>query len=366
MFESRMPVLRSLIKNRLLQVTLFSLILVGVAAPLARVAPSKAQELQPIDGSRYFLLVEQGSVLPSQLLAGVENVGIAGISTPDSSNRPIFSESVNLPQQFKAGASFDVTFNISGNARFDNPQGGIAIIRAKNGVIKIPPIVAGPSFGHSFINVMVDGQTVIEKLRVATVDKGDIEKFKGYIEADDPGIIVLGDHYAVIDESRLKGTTQTISVQIELPPDGDVTIIEDSQNRVTTNASGVCDSRPPWGPGRVNWHGYTSILNPWAWEGWAYKPEGFIAMYRANDLASDSIDALYKRSWGCNRNPGWNVPNRALKVPDNCTVNITGGNSTITGCCNAAFSIFWRIEWIYADTLKAWGWASCGVPGSLF
>jgi hypothetical protein len=144
-----------------LQVTLFGLVLAGAAATLTRVTPSKAQEPQPINGRRLSLLVEQGFVLPSQLLAVAENADISGVATSDRPNRLVFTEPAPLPEQFKTGAPFDVTFTISGNARFDTPRGLIAVTGAEGGVIMTPPIVAGPTLGEGFIDVLVDGQKVI-------------------------------------------------------------------------------------------------------------------------------------------------------------------------------------------------------------
>lgn len=332
MFGKRMPVLRSLVKNRFFQVTLFGLILAGGAATLTRVTPSKAQEPNPINGERHSLLVEQGFVIPSQLLASVESAGTANVAASVNSNRLAFTESLNLAGQVKPDAPFDATFTISGGARFDTPEGLIAITGAEGGVIMTPPIVAGPTFGESFINVLVDGQTVIENLRVATLEPGSVEKLTKLIGTDDPGLIVLGDHYAVLDENKMRETTQTVTGRVELPSKlGGKTgavLLNQAESKIDEQvlALGVC-VRTPTKPGWVNWHGYTSASNPWASEGWAYKPESINwVVYRADDLVRDATDGLYRRSWGCGV---------AYKIPDSCTVDVSKGNGW-TYCCNAA------------------------------
>jgi hypothetical protein len=344
--KSRMTLLRNPLRKRFLLVAIIGLILVGVAAPLARVAPSRAQEPQPRDGRRLSFLVEQGYVLPSQLLVGVENEGAARTAPSDRSNRLIFAEPVRLPQRSKTDAPFDVTFTISGNARFESAQGLIAVTGAENGVIVTPPIVAGTAFGESFVRVMVDGQTVIENLRVATLEAGSIGNLTRIIGADDPGLIVLGDHYAVLDESKMRETTQTVTGRVELPSKIDGKSVDDTWNRVAPKidqqrvTSGVC-IRSPFGPGWVNWHWSSS--NPWATNGWAYKPETLNVVYRADDLAGDAIDGLYKISWGCGT---------AFKVPDSCTVDMYQGDSTIYYCCNAAaWAAGHRAEFVSSSAL---------------
>jgi len=109
MFERIMSVLRSSLKKRFLLAALFGLILAGAAAPLMRLAPSKAQEPRPRDGKRLSLLVEQGFVLPSQRLVGVGNKGGFCIN-PWDVHCVIFAEPVELPARFKTGEPFDVTF----------------------------------------------------------------------------------------------------------------------------------------------------------------------------------------------------------------------------------------------------------------
>jgi hypothetical protein len=307
------------------------LVLACTAATLTRVAPSKAQGTQPINGKGLSLLVEQGFVLPSQLLAGAEREGITTIAPSDQSNRIVFTESVKLPDQFKTGAPFDATFTISGNARFDSAQGMIAVTGANNGVITTPPIVAGPSFGESFINVVADGETAIENLRLVTLEPGGIDNLTKIIGTDDPGLIVLGDHYAVLDEGKMRETTQTVTGWVESPSTskrGAKTKTDSpSQDAPRTEEQisplGLC-VRSPLGPGRVNWHWSSS--NPWATGGWAYKPETLRVVYRADDRVNDSIDGLYRRSWGCGT---------AYKVPDSCTVDVYQ-NNTWSYCCNAA------------------------------
>ncbi len=328
-FDNGITVLGNSLKNRFLQVSLFGLILAGVAAPLARVTPSKAQETPTRSGKRMSLLIEQGFVLPPQSLSGVENERVSRTIPSDRSNRLVFTDSVKLPEQFKNGAPFDATFTISGNARFDTTQGLIAITGAEDGVIMTPPIIAGPTFGESFINVLIDGQVAIENLRVATLEPGGIENLTKIIGADDPGLIVLGDHYAVLDESKMRETTQTVTGLIDLPAKRGVKTNNDLMNQVAPapdeqfSALSVC-IRTPFGPGLVNWNWSSS--NPWATGGSAYKPESLSVVYRADDLARDAIDGLYRRSWGCGV---------AYKVPDSCTVNVNQ-NNTWSYCCNAA------------------------------
>jgi hypothetical protein len=332
MFEKRMPVLRSSVKNRFLQVTLFGLVLAGAAATLTRVAPSKAQEPHPINGGRLSLLVEQGFVMPSQLLASVENAGTANVAASVNSNRLAFTESLKLAGQFKPDAPFDATFTISGNARFDTPEGLIAVTGAEGGVIMTPPIVAGPTFGESFIDVLVYGQKVIENLRVATLEPGGVENLTKIIGTDDPGLIVIGDHYAVLDENKMRETTQTVTGLVELPSKrGGKTrevLLNQAESKIDEQGStaALC-IRTPFGPGWVNWHGYTSASNPWASEGWGYKPESITGVaFRADDLARDATDGPYRRSWGCGV---------AYKIPDSCTVDVRRGNGW-SYCCNAA------------------------------
>jgi len=341
MLESISPVLRGSLKKRFLLAALFGLILASAAALLMRPAPSKAQEPQPRDGKRVSLLVEQGFVLPSQRLVSVKNKGGVCIN-PWDVHCVILAEPVELPERSKTDEPFDVTFTISGNARFKTPQGILAVTSTEGGVIMTPPIVAGPAFGESFVRAVVDGQTVIENLRVVTLETGGIDNLKKYIGTDDPGLIVLGDHYAVLDESKMRVTTQAVTGRTEGPTKKDGKTGGDPQEQSSSQIAdqnavdGVC-IRAPWGPGWVDW--VWGWSNPWATNGYAYKPESANVVYRADDLADDAVDALYNKYWGCGV---------AFKVPDSCTVTVYQGEpNTLHYCCNAAmWAIGHRVEWV--------------------
>ncbi len=324
-FESRMPVLRSLVKNRFLQVSLFGLILAGAAAPLTQVAPSKAQEQKqgPADASHITLVVEKGFVIPSQLLTGVEGQQSDGIA---------LIESLRLSERFITGAPLDVTFTISGNARFESggADGLLAVALTENGVIKTPAIVAGPAPGESFIEVMVNSQTVIEKLRVATVETGWLNNIDKFIPSGDPALIARGDHYLVLDMNKVGDTTRAFTWSGKAPKIKAGILGGDTMNQGTLKASdqdvvaasGLC-FRLLLTAGLVYWHWSSS--NPWSSGGYGYLTEDNPpwAVYRADDLVEDRIDAVYNRYWG----------QTVLKVPNGCTVD-WNQNGSWSACCH--------------------------------
>lgn len=339
MLENKLPVLTRLLKHRFLQIVFFGLVLGGAATLLIRVAPSKAQELQPKNVSHLSLLVERGFALPPQSLTRLKSDGVADATTSDNATRFMLAESIELPQQFSKSRGLGVTFTISGDARFENKsaQGLMVVTATENWIIKTPTIRAGPDFGESFIQALIDGQPIIEQLRVATLEVGGIENLKRFFSGpDDPAILVLGDHYAVIDESQMRVTEEAVelngaepSVTSGLGKAGKPESIHPNADAENL-AAGLC-IRTPFGPGKVKWTWST----PWS-SGYSVKPESSGSLVRAS-APDDSIDAIYRRSWGCGT---------ALKVPNSCTLT-WNSNGSWSSCCNAAAAALGHVpQWV--------------------
>ena len=324
MLKKRLPGLTNLLKHRFLQIAFFGLVLAGAATMLFRVAPSKAQEPQPKSVGQISLLVEKGFVLPPQSLARQKTDDFAAVG---DSTRLIVIEPIESPQQLGRRRSLDVTFSITGDARFEDKagQGLLTVTSAEGGVIRTPAIEAAPHFGESFLQALVDGQPVVEKLRVATLEAGGIENLKKYLSGDDdPAILAMGDHYAVIDESRMRVTEETVTVEGTDPAEA---IRVGLPERTDPNASsqnlaaGLC-IRTPFGPGKVKWTWDSPAAYPWRY---SIKPE-CCSNLRWASAPADDIDAIYRRSWGCGT---------ALKVPNSCTLT-WNSNGSWSSCCNAA------------------------------
>jgi len=243
-------------KNRFLLIDFFGLVLAGTTSILFRAELSQAQEPPPKDVRHISLLVEQGFTLPAPSLARLNSGDVS------DATGLIVAEAVRLPQQRRKSRSLGVTFTISGDARFENisAQGLMAITSTEDQVIKTSTIEAAPYFGESFIQVLIDGQPIVEKLRVATLEVGGIENLKKFLSGDDePAVLAIGDHYAVVDESKLRVTEETVTIQGAEPSAtgqlGKAGLSERIQPNADTQnlaAAGVC-FRTPFGSGKVNW-----------------------------------------------------------------------------------------------------------------
>lgn len=203
-----------------------------------------------------------------------------------------------------------VTFSISGGAVFAESNGPVASVE-RTGTIMLPAITGTRTGDEGLLTVTIDGRIAGQEIRVATLPTGGLNTLRGYLSADDPAVIAMGDNYAVVDESLWQER-----------PAGSVSFVVDAQtSRIDQLADGLC-IRTPFGPGKVNYSGF----GPWdVGKRYSYKPESSSALKRGSG-SSDELDALYRYSWGCGT---------ALKIPDSCTSTVSN-NGSINSCCNAA------------------------------
>jgi len=203
-----------------------------------------------------------------------------------------------------------------------------------------PAIVSGSAYDESFIHVAINGETVIDNLRVATLPAGSIEKLARYISTNDPALIALSNHYAVVDENKLTNVTdEAVTIQMTAPG----STKELGEQAATAS---VC-IRPftLYGPGIVKWQMNNPGRSRW---GYSFLPEGLPNLKWASP-PSNNIDGLYNKSWGCRT---------ALKVPNTCTVSFNG--SSYSACCNnLGLLLGYKVEWVTPGQGYESGWPTC-------
>ena len=278
------------------------------------------------------LVIEEGYQLPSLLLAKLKNW--KGTEIASSRGSSIINESIDITGQPDYSSSSEVIFTVSGGgARFKNVERITATRTVENGLINTPDIIPGPTNDESFITVLIGGQVVLDNLRVATLPAGGIQKLLRYIPATDPSLVILGDHYAVVDENKLTDVSDETVTLFGRVPGGK----KKRGDEFTTQGLCIRTIRPP---GIVKWY----INNP-AGAGFSYKPEGPNALVWAS-APSNAIDGIYNKNWGCGI---------ALKVPTSCT--ISWYSSYYSACCNAAAAAIGKVpRWVNPGSI---GWENC-------
>ena len=291
-----------------------------------QIVPAEAQESQVLEKQQekstehIVFLIEEDAVLPTQFFGKFK--GNADEIKNSNPVRFLKSEELTLPNQRALRSTMDLNFSLSGGgASFEETRGRQMTATTQSGIISTPIIRAGAVYDVDFLTVMVEGQVIIESLRVATLPIGSIQKLLEYVPTGDPALITYGDSYAVIDDSKLSIETDEAVTGDEFRLQEDS---EKSQRRAASRMLSLC-IRPIW-----EWHGIIKwqISDPKG-AGYSYKLEG------PNELAWASapqnyIDGIYNKRWGCNR---------ALKIPTHCTVNWYSGSvdwysASYSYCCN--------------------------------
>jgi hypothetical protein len=216
------------------------------------------------------------------------------------------------------------------------------LTQSRPSVGSIPEIHSFAVHEESRVRIQTSHGTVIS--RVVTVPAGGISGIKAYFGEASPGVIALGQHHAVVDESKLQvddnsGTARRID---SVGSTGFGKGLSRALPRATPPSTNDICIRTPLGPGVVNW----TIPNPSGPE-WLYsvKPETSTALVRAAAPSQD-IDGVYRYYWGCGI---------ALKVPDSCTLTINNGSAS--ACCNAAMELLGHtVQWVNPSAI---GWVNC-------
>lgn len=297
--------------------------LVGLTTPLIAQQSQTDSSQGRVKTQRISFLIEQGFILPPQALARFRKPKDTVDSIPD---RFIINETVQVPGLVRNESSIELTFSMfEGNARFQSDEGVMATTLSMDGRIMTPAIISSTAYDESFFRVIYRGHTIIDRVRVATLPVGGIGNLGNRIIFADPSVITLGDHFAVVDESRITDVSdEAITFQ-----SGENT--NTAPNAPQTTAS-LC-IRTPFAPGLVKWN----FSNPGrTGAGFSVKPESSYALIWAS-APSNAIDAIYNRQWGCGI---------ALKVPDSCTVTWNSPSSW-SSCCNATFAALGYVpKWV--------------------
>lgn len=311
-------------------VSLIALIAVTLSYPtnsVGRLKKHQGQDRRPIS-----LVIEEGHILPSLLLGKIrKGDNMQGTALPE---RPIIDSGIEVADQTEPDQPVHLSFTIlNGGARFQDSDGIISLVEVADGIVSTPTIVPGPLQDESSVNVSIGGKTVVGGLRVATLPSGGIENLLRALSPGDPAVIVLGDHFAVVDENKLVNVPDEAVMEQEQVAGRK----KKSGDQVTTQ--GLC-IRTPFPPGLVYWY----INNP-AGAGFSIKPETSNQLRWAS-TPSNAIDGIYNRSWGCGV---------ALKVPDSCTVSWY--SSYYTSCCNAVMAALGYVpKWVNPGSI---GWPNC-------
>ena len=314
---------RTLFPLRTLWCAIILIALVGLTTPLiGQESPSESSQGRA-KTQRISFLIEQGFILPRQALA---KLGKPKDAVDSTSNRFIVNDIIKLPGNVRYESPIELTFSMyEGNARFQSSEEVMAITLSTDGIIMSPAIVSGTAYDESFFRVIYRGHTIIDRIRVATLPVGGIGNLGNRILFADPSIIALGDHYAVVDESRMTNITDD-AITFQSP--GNTAEERDAPQ----TAASLC-IRTPFGPGLVKWN----FSNPGrTGAGFSVKPESSYNLIWAS-APSNAIDAIYNRGWGCGI---------ALKVPDSCTVT-WNSSSSWSSCCNATFAALGYVpKWV--------------------
>ncbi len=211
---------------------------------------------------------------------------------------------------------------VSGEATFTDGSTSVSVEACE--VIRLPEIRPGNLDDESILTISSQKQQKSTRLRIATIEEGNVNAFEKMVGDTSNAIAFRSDHVALVNENQL------------FPSDNAILAISDLQGKV--NEKGVC-VRAAWGPGKVNW----KFSNPKS-SGYSVKPESSSALRWAQTPSQD-IDGVYRSSWGnCT----------ALKVPDSCTVTYTSSSSR-SDCCNAAMlALGHKVQWINPCSLSDW------------
>jgi len=244
---------------------------------------------------------------------------------------------LELKPQDKLLARFEL---LEGNAKFGSTHlsldqlrenGRVVEIPVRGGIVTMPPLQAGTVDDVSLVHVTVNGTILLDDLRVVTLSPGDMETLRAEIEGFSEAVLAMADTYAIIDEEKL------------------IPYLDQSTGETQGFEGAPCGSYPctraPVGPGEVKW--LTS--NPAA-EGYSVKPETGSTLVWATPPIQ-YIDGIYKTNWGCSL---------ALKVPDSCTAEVSGGE-IIECCCNATLYLLgYKCKainpYLFSD------WPDCPLP----
>ncbi len=216
----------------------------------------------------------------------------------------------------------------SGAIRFANEA--ISLTLEACDTLTLPEIFAAPTYDEGFIKITSEQQNKAERLRVATVEVGNIATLQDILGTDQTAA-VFGKHFAFVDEDMLMESTEGIWLAMDIND-------ENAQSRVV--ARGVC-IRVPWGPGWVNWR----FSNPRG-AGYSVKPEDPNVKHLVwPQTPGQDLDGLYNSNWeNCT----------SYKVTSNCTIDVHS-NGYAEHCCHAGFWLAgYRPHWINPCLLDDW------------
>lgn len=198
----------------------------------------------------------------------------------------------------------------AGLATFEGSATAATVRADADGSVALPRVDPGLTGEDSIITLTVSGK-VAGTVRVRGLARAEWAQLQGLLAASADAVLARGEGYVAVDELAVaaddRGALLEMGTASDHPADG------------SGVEKGLC-IRAAWGPGKVNW----GSSDPWG-QGFSVKPESSSSLVRAA-APSQSIDGIYRRSWGCGS---------AHKVADSCTATVSSSGS-ISCCCNAA------------------------------
>lgn len=262
------------------------------------------------------IVLEEGTATSKILLATR-----AGADTKTFHETPITEKQIEMSQDSLGEGDSDITFSIiNGGGTFGKSGMPILTVTPEKHGIYIPEIVAGKAGDEGTLRVLVNGQPIVDDIRIAVVSKEDITLARNYFPVGSRSTIAQNDTFLIVDESKIENLpTETVTRSF-------------NEDGTPAERAGLC-IRVAWGPGKVKYNGFS----PWAvGKRYSYKPESSSSLVRGSG-SEDNVDAVYRYSWGCGT---------ALKVPDSCTLTIYNDGSLGT-CCNAAMAALGHtVKWV--------------------
>lgn len=262
------------------------------------------------------IVMEEGSTTTRILLATR-----AGSKTKTFNETPIAERQIEISPELLSENNGEITFSIiNGGGTFGKSGMPILTVSLGKDSIYIPEILAGKAGEEGILRVLVNGNPIVEDIRIAAVSKEDIVEARNFFPLGMRSTIAQSENFLIVDESKIEN----------LPSD----TVNKSYNEdgTATEQAGLC-IRVAWGPGKVNYSGFS----PWAvGKRYSYKPESSYNLVRGSGT-SDNVDAVYRYSWGCGT---------AMKIPDSCTVTFYNDGS-YSICCNAAMmALGHKVAWV--------------------
>jgi len=203
---------------------------------------------------------------------------------------------------------------------------GAEIDASEDGLLGEIVLVASGSTSDSGEPGSISAETDIEAFSIAE------EVLDHLVESYPDAVVDAGGISTTLELGLLEPNKLNEGVSYRLTEEGEIL-----QER------GVC-ARVPWGPGKVKW----SSNNPGdGGQNFSIAPENTNWLVWASG-ASQSVDAIYRKSWGC----GW-----AYKIPDSCTATVSSGGG-ISTCCNAAAAALGHVPKM-VNTYNSSYWPNC-------